>query len=280
VIKNLLKSQPTNPFNILAVTRNPDSKSAQKLAENSNVSILQGDFNDCDAMFKNAGPVWGVFSVQLVGKEEENQGKAMVDAAAAHGVNHFVYTSVDRGGPQKSEDNPTYVPHFASKYEIEKQLLTKAAASPQKMNWTILRPAAFFDNMVPGMQTKVFAATWGTLGDKKLQLIACQDIGFFAAEAFRNPGKFSGQSISLAGDELTLEDAQKIFKEEMGYDMPVTYGFVGSAVRWAVKEMGVMFKWFGEYGYGANIPELRKMNPDLQDFRKWLKESSGFAQGM
>jgi hypothetical protein len=36
----------------------------------------------------------------------------------------------------------------------------------------------------------------------------------------------------------------------------------------------LMFKWFHNEGYKANIPELRKMNPELKDFGAWLEKDS------
>ena len=153
VVDALLESPEAQKFTILAVTRNPDSPSAQKL-KNRGVKIVTGDLNDVPAIFQNAKtvvdqPVWGVFSVQVpVGKgattqTEEAQGKALVDGAVANGVKMFVYTSVDRGGDEKSFDNPTPIPHFISKANIEKHLVEKAKVAG--MNWCILRPVAFMD---------------------------------------------------------------------------------------------------------------------------------------
>jgi uncharacterized protein YbjT (DUF2867 family) len=73
---------------------------------------------------------------------EEAQGKALVDAALKNGVKHFVYTSVDRGG-DKSYDNPTYVPHFISKHNIEHHLVDSSKGTD--MGWTVLRPTAFLE---------------------------------------------------------------------------------------------------------------------------------------
>jgi hypothetical protein len=73
---------------------------------------------------------------------EETQGKALVDGALAADVKFFVYSSVDRGGDDKSYENPTTVPHFTNKHNIEHHLVEKAG---DKMQWTILRPVAFTD---------------------------------------------------------------------------------------------------------------------------------------
>jgi len=53
-----------------------------------------------------------------------------------------VYSSVERGGDEKSWENPTLIPHFASKHRIELHL---REAAEDKMMWTILRPTAFME---------------------------------------------------------------------------------------------------------------------------------------
>ena len=278
VVDALLSS--STPFQILALTRNPSSAKAKALAARPNVTVVEGDPTSPAAIFEAHKPIYGVFLVTAFapGKAamEEQQATPMIDEALKNGVEHFVFTSVDRGGPVKSEGNPTNIPHFASKYRIEEQLKKKSAGT--KMGWTILRPVAFMDNFVPGFQGKVFASMWADLGDKPLQLIATRDIGIFAAKAFANPEKYKGEAIALAGDELNLKQAKEVFKQSLGYDMPETFGFVGSAVRFMVKEMGLMFSWFKTDGYQAGIPELRKEEPTLQDFGTWLKESSAFKK--
>ena len=149
VVDALLASSSPDSLQILALTRNTDSPKARALAAKStSVHLVKGDFDNCTAIFESSpGPVWGVFSVQInvfgtpkKVKEEEAQGYAMVDAAVAHGVKHFVQASGDRGGPEKSAVDATSVPHFATKFNIEKYLMQKAEG---KMSWTILRPASF-----------------------------------------------------------------------------------------------------------------------------------------
>lgn len=153
VVDALLASSDAKSFELLAVTRNPESGSAKKLEERG-VKLVKGDLNDVSSIFAEAAkatsdPIWGVFSVQNPmgskgGLSEEEQGKALVDAALEHGVKMFVYTSVDRGG-DKSFDTPTPIPHFISKHNIEHYLVDKAGAKGEKMQWTILRPTAFLD---------------------------------------------------------------------------------------------------------------------------------------
>jgi len=115
-IKALLASQESSDFTIFALTRNPDSPSAQALATSSEkIKIIKGDMNDCSAIFEAAPTrIKSVFCVTMpsIGfgakaGAEEGQGKALIDAALEHNVEHFVYTSVDRG--KDSDNDPTNV---------------------------------------------------------------------------------------------------------------------------------------------------------------------------
>lgn len=184
-----------------------------------------------------------------------------------------MYSSVDRG--VNTETDATNVPHFGSKFRVEQHLFEAAQG---KMDWTVLRPVAFYENLVPGFLGKVFATSWdmSIKKDKPLQLIATSDIGFFAAEAFIKPEEFKGRKISLAGDELTYEQFKSIFHEKTGQTLPTTFSFVASGIHLLVKDLGLMFKWFGAVGYAADIRATRTQNPALKDFGTWLVEESDF----
>ncbi|XDG05702.1 hypothetical protein ABKA04_005317 [Annulohypoxylon sp. FPYF3050] len=285
VVSALLKANAD--FEILALTRDSQSASAQRLLKKSpKIKLVAGNLDAPDEIFTKAKevtktPIWGVYSVQAaIGggathRTEEVQGKALIDASLKNGVKHLVYSSVDRGGA-KSDDSPTDIPHFISKHNIEQYLYEKTKDG--KMNWTVLRPVAFFENLVPGFMGKVFSTSWKINLDKnqKLQLIATSDIGFFAAEAFIKSEEYKNKKISLAGDELTYDQYTTIFKEKTGEEMPTTFHFVAYIINWMVKELGYMFRWFHQVGYGADIPSLRKINPDLKDFGTWLDKESQF----
>ncbi|KAJ4302788.1 hypothetical protein N0V90_001679 [Kalmusia sp. IMI 367209] len=290
VVNALLRANAD--FEILALTRNAQSPSAQSLAQKSkNIKLVTGNLDAIDEVFRKAkettkAPIWGVFSVQTPfggkanTKTEERQGKALVDASLANGVSHFVYSSVDRGGPARSATDKTNVPHFISKFNVEQHLFAKAKGSD--MTWTVLRPVAFMENLVPGFLGKVFNTDWEmTLRkDQKLQLIATSDIGFFAAQSFLNPAsqQYKNNTLSLAGDELTYAEWSKIFKEKTGKPLDKTYRFLVHIINYLVKEMGNMFVWFRETGYGADINELKKTHPKIKTFGEWLETESAWKK--
>ncbi|KAJ4259725.1 hypothetical protein NW762_007656 [Fusarium torreyae] len=269
-------------FNILALTRDASSPSAQRLASKSaNITLVEGNLDDAGAVFTNAtkvstSPIWGVFSVQTPAMNskgpiiEEKQGKDLIDAALQNEVKHFVYSSVDRNGI-KSIDHPTDIPHFISKHNIEHHLLRKTTGT--EMEWTILRPVAFMENFDGGFVGKIFASCWKLAVSRPLQLIATSDIGVFGAKAFMDPNQFAGKSISLAGDELTYDQMNAVFKKKTGSDVPLTWGILARLTFWLSKEMSTMFKFFENEGYGANIKELQCINPELKSLETWLEGS-------
>ncbi|EGY20858.1 nucleoside-diphosphate-sugar epimerase family protein [Verticillium dahliae VdLs.17] len=271
---------------LLAVTRNAQSASARRIAAKSpSIRIVEGDLDAAPTLFASAKasagtvPLWGVFSVQAMADrksdEETQQGKAMIDESIKAGVQHFVYSSVERGGDEHSWNNPTHVPHFITKHRIEHHLRDSTADNKSAMGWTILRPVIFMDNLAPGFFGKVFLTMIrDVMGQKPLQWIATKDIGFFAAEAFRNSTTWNKKAIGLAGDELTFSQLSQTFKTVTGEPVGTTFGVLGKALKHGVQEVGIMVDWFKEEGYKANMAENKRIHPDVMSMEKWLKESA------
>ncbi|KAI0880749.1 NAD(P)-binding protein [Annulohypoxylon maeteangense] len=290
VIQALLTHAP-NAFTILAVTRDANSPSAQRLAQKSpSIKLVQGNLDDVGALFRSARkthpePVWGVYSVQIsIGTGvtlagEIAQGKALIDESVKEGVRHFVYGSVERGGDEKSWDNPTPIPHFQSKYHIERHLrdVTGPGNEGEGMGWTVLRPVAFMGNLTPGFPTKVFmAALRNHLGDKPLQWVAPSDIGVFAMKAFTEPETWNRRAVGLAGDELSWQAMNEAFANATGEPVPVTYWFFGSVLTYLAKELALMIGWFASDGYKADVAARRKEHPEMLTMEKWLVKESQF----
>ncbi|KAH7165321.1 hypothetical protein EDB81DRAFT_778972 [Dactylonectria macrodidyma] len=276
LIDSILASPQSSAFSIVAVTRDLTSRKAQKLATFPNVTVIQGDLSNVEGIFNKIDSVWGVYSVQINSDQEEQQGRALVDAAALHGAKHFVYSSGDRGGPEISPNNPTFVKNFAAKHAIEKHLERRAEKSPQQMTYTILRPVTFFDNITTDIHGKGFARMWEQLGDKKLQMVSTKDIGWFAAQSFLQPDKYRNAGLTLVGDELTQPEADIIFRKITNQPMQMAACPVASAVKFILKgSVGDMFKWFEKEGYGGNVEECRSINPNMQDFQAWIEENKG-----
>lgn len=277
VVDALLARSDDFDFQILALTRNPDSARAKSLVLNSCVEIVQGDPTDPTSIFEQAKPIDAVFCVTVHGREgaEEAQAAGLIDASLQNGVKHFVFTSADRGGEAVSDVTATNVPHIATKHRIEEYL--KAATTGTSMTWTLLRPVTFMENLTPDFVGRGFATMWYQVGHRPIQLVAATDIGYFGAAALLEPERFAGRAVGIAGDRLNFEEACKVFKEVVGYDMPSTFCVVGTVLKTVMPDIGAMFEWFKTDGYDVDIDACRTEFPELQDFATWLRKSSGFV---
>lgn len=254
-------------WKVRALTRDVNKPAAQELAS-LGAEVVPGNMEnrvDLDAAFKGA---YGVFSVQNfwlpnVGFEGEiRQGKHVADAAKAAGVQHLVYSSVGaahRGVGQK---------HFESKWIIEQHIHSL------DIPYTILRPAAFFENF-NWERAFILNGTFNAIGlrpEKERQLIAVEDIAVFVALAFTNPAEYLGKTIELAGDALTESELAETFVKVIGRPVKLTMPS-GSPGRRSDEEMTAMFNFFNGKAYDADIPALRKVHPDLLTFEEYLRKN-------
>lgn len=254
-------------WKLRALTRNPAGHEAQSLARRG-VEIVHGDLEDPTSIARALQGVYGIYSVQdfwAVGaKREVQQGKNVAAAAKKAGVQHFVYSSV--GGAERN----TGIPHWESKWQVEQTI--KDLALPA----TIIRPAAFMemyyiDQVEVGILKGKFADP--IRGDKPYQTIATDDIGAFVALAFDRPQEFKGKELEIAGSELTNLEAAKVFSRVLG--KPVKFQKLPlPLVRLVLgKEFYLMFRWFNESGFQADIPALRKRYPEvhLYTLEEWMR---------
>ncbi|MEV1079322.1 NmrA/HSCARG family protein [Streptomyces sp. NPDC050211] len=241
-------------WSVRALVRNPDKPEAQALKEQG-ATLVRGDLDNEASVRSAMTGVHGVFSVQALAYEpatlaaEVRQGKAVADAAKAMGVEHLVYSSV--GGAERR----TGIDHFESKAEIERHI--QALELPA----TILRPVFFMNNLLHYADAEgERLMSLPVKPDKPMQLIAGDDIGFFAAAAFNDPQKYIGRQIELAGDEVTFPEVAEIYERVTG--TPTRFEALPIEER--------MFEWFAEEGYEADIPTLRRLHPALMSFEDFL----------
>jgi uncharacterized protein YbjT (DUF2867 family) len=254
-------------WKLRALTRHPAGHEAQSLARQG-VEVVQGDLENSASIARAATGVYGIYSVQdfwAVGaKREVQQGKNVADAAKEANVKHFVYSSV--GGAERN----TGIPHWESKWEVEN--IIRALSLPA----TMIRPAAFMetyyiDQVELGILKGKLADS--IRGDKPYQTIATDDIGAFVALAFERPTEFIGKELEIAGSELTNLEAAKVFSRVLG--KTVKFQKLPLALVRLVlgKEFYLMFRWFNESGFKADISGLRRRYPEvhLHTLEEWLR---------
>lgn len=254
-------------FSVRAMTRDPDGPEADALRERG-AEVVEGDFEDPDSLRRAVDGAYGAYSVQNsweAGVEAEvEQGVRFAEVVREAGIRHLVYSSV--GGAERE----TGIPHFESKWEIERQIRRLDLPA------TILRPVYFMQNWeLPDLRSSILS---GNLPqplspETPFQQVSVGDIGAFAALAFEEPDRWTGKALELAGDELTMRDTARAFGDVL--DGHVEYVQVpwGDFREQAGREMALMYRWFEEEGYRADIERLRRIHPGLTTFPRYLKES-------
>jgi uncharacterized protein YbjT (DUF2867 family) len=254
-------------WKLRALTRHPAGHEAQSLARQG-VEVVQGDLEDPASIARAATGVYGIYSVQdfwAVGaKREVQQGKNLADAAKKANVKHFVYSSV--GGAERN----TGIPHWESKWEVEN--IIRDLGLPA----TMIRPAAFMETYyIDQVELGILKGKLADpiRGDKAYQTIAADDIGAFVALAFERPTEFIGKELEIAGSELTNLEAAKVFSRVLG--KTVKFQKLPLALVRLVlgKEFYLMFRWFNESGFKADISGLRRRYPEvhLHTLEEWLR---------
>src|SRR5258708_19223545 len=122
---------------VRAVTRDPNSSQAKSLA-NAGATLVAASLEDTAAITQALEGATSLFAMTTPfggGTDAETrQGVAAADAAEAAGV-HLVFTSVG------SANRETGIPHFDSKYEVEKHIAKVGVRA------TILAPVFFMENL-------------------------------------------------------------------------------------------------------------------------------------
>lgn len=249
-------------FTVKALVRNPDSDKAKALAAKG-VTLVKGDLDDSASLAAALAGVAGVYSVQNprgVGTDVEiAQGKALIDAARAANVEQLVYSSV------ASADQNTGVPLFDSKAVIERHL--QASGVP----FTIVRPVYFMDNWAWSEGSFAKGVMAQPLSPStRLQQICVDDIGAFVAATFADPERWIGQTVELAGDDLTMADAAAVVSAAR--DLTVNY--VQTPWDAYQKAMGqeyfLMLRWLEDTGYRADPAVLRAVVPQARTLADYL----------
>ena len=250
-------------FKVRALTRNPGKPEGRALAE-LGAEVVKGDLDDRLSIERTLEGAYGVFALvnfwEAGYEREVRQGVTLADASKAAGVGHFVYSSVG------SSYRETGIPAFDGKWEIEEHI--RAIGLP----YTILRPTSLMEDWEE-MREEILG---GTLAqplspDTPLQQVSVDDVGAFAAMAFEEPGRWIGRELDLAGDESSMRDIAETFGRvigrEVGYErMPwdefrEAYG----------EDLAVMYRWFEELGYEADVAALREEYPALTTFEGYLR---------
>ncbi|MEH2362811.1 NmrA/HSCARG family protein [Nostoc sp.] len=255
-------------FKVRAMVRDQNKPAAQALQQ-AGAELVQGDFNDRASLDRAVQGVHGIFSMQdfREGAEVEiRHGQALADAVKTAGIEHFVYSSVG------SADRNTGIPHFNSKFQVEEHV--RAIGLP----YTILRPVFFFYNY-NGMRSMVENGTlFQPLSpDTKLQQLSEEDYGAMVAEVFERPTDFINREIEVASVEMTMTEIAAAFSRVLEKNVAYQQIPFEAFEQQAGEEVTIMYRWFENVGYIADLARLKRDFPQPTDFESYLR-NRGWAK--
>jgi uncharacterized protein YbjT (DUF2867 family) len=278
-------------FTVRSVTRNPDSDAAKALAA-AGAEVVSANMDDAASVHRAMQGAFGAFCVtnfweHFSPERELAQAKAMADGAAAAGLKHLVWSTLEDTRaffPADGKRMPVLlgkynVPHFDAKGEANKLFTGRVPA-------TLVNTSFYWDNLIHfGMGPKkgpdgVLAITL-PMADKRLSGIAVEDIGKCVHGIFKGGVANVGKTYGLAGEHLTGAQMAAALTQALGQTVrynAVTpeqfrgFGFPGA------EDMGNMFQFYAEfedYFTGARpLDVARRLNPELQSFAAFLARNA------
>jgi uncharacterized protein YbjT (DUF2867 family) len=277
VAKALLKNGNIVRIIVREVSRH--SKAAEELKK-AGAEIVIADMEDQAFLEAALKDVYALFSVQDMDNgtdSERRHATNLLAAAFKSGVQHVVHASVNQTGNHLQFRNWD---KWNKKYWLDKQFGEDTLRSAGFKYWTILRPVFFMDNfitpkvafMFPDLGKGEIVTAWDSTA--KLQLIAVDDTGAFAAAAFNNPEKFNEQIIDLAGDELTIGEIAESITKVTGKNIHIDYVGEEEAVQKGLHPAFANVQiWNNEIGYNVNIQALKAYGLPVINFSQYLEKN-------
>ena len=283
-----LQAARASGFQARALTRNPASDKARALAA-SGIEVVAADADSAESLKRAFAGAHGVYCVTSFWEHfspdrEIAQAKNMAQAAAAAGVQHVIWSTLEdsrRWIPLSDTRMPTLlgrykVPHFDAKAEADQSF--RDAGVPT----TFLLTSFYWENFISfGMGPKRgpdgrLAITL-PLGDVLFPGIAVEDIGKCARGVFARGESLVGKYVGIAGEHLTAADMAAQIGRAIG--QPVHYNAVEPAAFRSfgfpgAEDLGNMFQFnrdfAGEFCKARDLAQSRALNPELQTFKTWL----------
>lgn len=277
-------------FSVRAITRDANSDKARQLAQKG-AEIVTADIDDLDALKKALDGAYGAYFVtffwaHMSPEKEMAEAKAMAQAAKEAELKHVIWSTLEDTReyiPLTDGRMPTLmekykVPHFDAKGESNK--FFSEAGVPT----TFLLTSFYYDNFIYfGMGPKKGEDGKLTItlpmGDRKLAMIAAEDIGKCAYGIFKRGEELIGKTVGIAGDYLRGDEMAKALTNALGQEISCnkispevfrSFGFPGA------DDLGNMFQFnhdfADEFIRKRDIEFSKALNQELKSFKMWLEE--------
>lgn len=281
-----------SPFSVRVVTRNANSEKVKEFTQ-LGAEVVEANIDDVGSIKKALQGAYGAYFVTFFWEhfsvdKELQEVNNFIEAARESHLQHIIWSTLeDTRNWMKLDDDrmPTLqgkykVPHFDGKGEADH--FFREAGLPT----TFLRTSFYWDNLIhfgmgpkKGEDGNYYIAF--PMDDKKLAAIAAEDIGKCAYGIFKKGKELIGKTVGIAGEKLSGNEMAAKLSNVLGKNVifnPVTpeayrnFGFPGA------DDLGNMFQFkrdFNDDFNGArNEAFAKELNPELQDFDKWLSKNA------
>lgn len=290
-LAHAILSDQKSEFLARAITRDPGSEKAQKLAS-LGAEVVKADLDNLESLKHAFKDAYGIFCVtnyweHFSTDREIEQASNMAKAASNTGAKHVIWSTLEdtRGWIPLDDDRmPTLkdnykVPHFDAKGEANSYFTEHSVPT------TFMMASFYWDNMIyfgmgPQKDPDGNLAITFPMGEKKMPGIAAEDIGKCAYGIFKKGKEYIGKTVGLAGEHLSGREMAAALSKALGKeihfnDVPAdvfrSFGFPGA------DDLGNMFQFyrdFNDYFRGArDVDESRALNPSLLSFDQWLAKN-------
>lgn len=291
-VAHAILQDQNSEFAVRAVTRNPDSDKAKELA-NMGAEVVTADIDDKGSIRKALEGAYGAYFVTFFWahfspEKELAEAKSMAEAAKAAGLQHVIWSTLEdtrKWVPLDDDRMPTLqgkykVPHFDAKGEADHFFTDLGVPT------TFLRASFYWDNFIyfgsgpkKGPDGKLYLTF--PMDDKKMAGIASEDIGKCAYGIFKRGKELIGQTIGVAGEQLSGQEMAEAMSKAIGQEIiynnvsPDTFrgfGFPGA------DDLGNMFQFYRDFDEVCNsvrdVKYSKELNPELKNFDMWLAENA------
>ncbi|KAJ2083077.1 hypothetical protein H4R24_001116 [Coemansia sp. RSA 988] len=258
-------------YKLRALSRNPNSVSAKKLAANyPDVEWAQADLNDTSSLRKALTGVDIVFAVtnffqqDILAKvdagdkdAEFTQGKNIVDAAIDAGVKSIIYSSLD-SMKQLSDGKYTDILHFEGKHKVEEYISSKA----DKIKGYFIYLGIYMENYtqfsrISPEDNKTVEFTMPLKPTTKIPLVdTANDTGHVVKYILEHPDECLGEVVEVSGGYYEAQEMATAFTKATG--KPARYVQIPYEAA-GMDELCQMFKAIDEFGsFGGRTDFLRR----------------------
>ncbi len=281
-------SDPEGGFSVRALTRDPSKDAAKALAD-AGAEVVQADIDDEASVTRAFEGAYGAYCLtnfweHFSGEKEEAQGANLARACKAAGIRHAIWSTFEDTRdyvPLDDDRMPTLqgkykVAHFDAKASVDHWFTDLGVPT------TFLYTSGYWENFIffgwgpTRGEDGVLAVTY-PLGKAKMPSIAVEDIGRFAYALFKDPQRFVGKTVGVAGQHVSGQEIADAFGralgEEVRYnevdaDVYRSFGFPGA------DDVGNMFQFKrdfeGDYRGHRDLALVRELVPDVQSLDGWL----------